>query len=457
MENELTANITNTQTADNELHSAKWDYEEALANRKRYLSPVLATFQSYEMPLLLQRGQGQYLWDSAGRRYLDCIAQNLCISVGYNHPVVTAQMYRQMQELQHCTTMWMHPGPGLLAKEIVNKLPSDGDWVVHFVNSGSEAIDLATMLARLYTGNTEILALRHSYHGLQFSAMAATGIAGCHQPIAAAPGFIHVSNPDQYRGIYGSGVDDYLAELKATISSSTSGPVAGMLFEPIQGYGGVIPLRPDYVEQAAKIVRASGGVMIADEVQAGIARTGEHFWGFEQYGFTPDIVVMAKGLGNGFPIAAVATHREIAETMAHRKFFNTYGANPVGSAAGRAVLATIESEGLQENAASIGQQMKEMLEGLKTEHEIIGDVRGRGLLQGIEIVSNRERKIPAANAAARLAEELRERGVIVGRSGADGNVLRVAPPLCISSQDVELFHDAFEPALKAAGKENWGE
>ncbi len=434
-------------TTNGESPGVTWDYDETLDHRNRYLTPALATFQAYEKPLLLARGRRQYLWDGAGRKYLDCIAQNLCISVGYCHPLVTEAVKRQLDELQHCTTMWMHPAPGLLGKALVERLPSDGDWVLHFVNSGSEAIDLALLLSRLYTRNHEVVALRRAYHGLHFGAMSATGIARCHQPVPAAPGVLHVSVPDQYRGAYGPGVDDYVNELGATLESSTAGGVAGMLFEPIQGFGGVIPLPAEYVQRAERSIRAAGGVLIADEVQTGFGRTGEHFWGFERLGVTPDIVVMSKGLGNGFPIAAVAARREIAAAMTERKFFNTYGSNPMACAAASAVLVAIEQEGLQENARRIGASLVELLRELQGRHECIGDVRGRGLLIGVDIVADRETREPAPQLAAQLSERMRERGVILSKSGAYENVLRIAPPLCIGQEDVGAFGEAVTSAF----------
>lgn len=432
-----------------ELEPLPWDYETVLEQRQTYLSPALGTFQAYEKPLLLKRGKGQYLWDASGRRYLDCIGQNLCISVGYSHPLVIEAVKQQIDELQHCTTMWMHPAPGALAKELLEYMPQDGEWVVHFVNSGSEAIDLALLMARVYTGNPDVLTLRQAYHGLHFGAMTATGLAICHQPVVSAPGILHVSNPDQYRGIYGPGIDPYVAEVQATIESSTSGAVAGFLFEPVQGFGGVLPLPSGYVERVGEIVRNAGGVLIVDEVQTGFARTGEHFWGYEAYDVVPDIVVMAKGIGNGFPLAAVVSRREIAEAMTHRKFFNTYGSNPVSCAAGRAVLAAIKGENLQENARTVGARMLEILKDLQQQHEIIGDVRGRGLMMGVELVADRETKEPAPAVAAQVNELIRENGVILSKSGAFGNVLRICPPLCISEGDAEPFGEALRSAFTA--------
>ncbi len=251
------------------------------ASRERYLSPSLASFTAFERPLLLARGEGQYVWDADGKRHLDCLAQNLCISVGYAHARVTAAVHEQMRELQHVTTMYYHPLPGQFAEELIATLPTGHDWVAHFVNSGAEAIDLAVLVARAYTRNFDMLTLRNSYHGMHFGAMAASGLALCHQPVPQAPGYVHVHNPDQYRGAYGPGIDPYLDDLRRVIDSSTSGVVAGLIVEPIQGYGGVIPMPEGYLRRAAERIHSVGGLLIADEVQTGFARTGERFWGFE--------------------------------------------------------------------------------------------------------------------------------------------------------------------------------
>ncbi len=424
-----------------------WDYDSTAARRERFLSPSLKTFTTFETPLLLKRGQGQYLWDHRGKRYLDCLAQNLCISVGYNHPRVNEAVLAQMHQLQHVTTMYYHPLPGLFAEKLVATLPGDHDWVVHFVNSGAEAVDLAVLAARTFTGNFEMLALRNSYHGMHFGAMAASGLSLCHQPVAGAPGYVHVHNPDHYRGAYADRTDDYVDDIRRVIDSSTSGAVAGIMIEPIQGYGGVIPMPSGYLRRAAQAARDAGGLFICDEVQTGFGRTGTSWWAFEQDQVVPDIIVMSKGIGNGFPIAAVVLRRDVAQSMANRKFFNTYGSNPVACAAGRAVLQAIEEDDLVANAREVGAIFGQVLERTADRHPIVGSVRGRGLLLGIELVQDRRSRAPAEDQAARVQEQLREQGVIVGRTGQYRNVLRVNPPLCVTRADAALFGDALETAL----------
>ena len=425
-----------------------WDYARTAARRDRFLAPSLRTFTAFERPLLLARGKGAHVWDADGKRYLDCLAQNLCISVGYDHPRVNAAIESQMRAIQHVTTMYYHPGPAQFAEELVATFPAGHDWVVHPVNSGAEAVDLAVLVARLHTGNFDVLALRNSYHGLHFGAMTASGLALCRQPIAGAPGYVHAHNPDLYRGAYGDRVDGYLDDLRRVIDSSTSGAVAGMLVEPIQGYGGVIPMPPGYLRHAAEIVRAAGGLLVVDEVQTGFGRTGETYWCFEQDGVVPDAVVLSKGIGNGFPLAALVVSRDVAESMARRKFFNTYGANPMACAAGRAVLRVIADEGMQRNALEVGTLFGRALERAAT-HPRVGQVRGRGLMRGIEFVRDRATREPDDGSAARVQEGLRERGVIVGRSGQYRNVLRINPPMCVTADDAAFFGNALDAAVGA--------
>lgn len=425
-----------------------WDYEVTLGRRHQFMSPSLRTFVAFQKPIVLKKGEMQYVWDEKGKKYLDCLAQNLSISVGHCHPLVNREVRRQIDDLVHCTTMYYHPVPAHLAEELVAKMPSNEDWVVHFVNSGSEATDLALLMVRLYTGNFEVIALRNSFHGLHFASMSLTGISACRHAVPPSPGILHVHNPDQYRGMHGATVSPYVKEIDALISSSTSGNIAGFIAEPIQGYGGVLPLPPGYLQGAFECVRAAGGLCIIDEVQTGFARTGTHFWGFEAHGVTPDVVVLGKGIGNGYPLAAVVARREVAEAMAKKKFFNTYGSNPVACAAGRAVLRSIEEDGLQQNAAKMGTLLMEKLDNVKTNHDVVGDVRGRGLMVGVELVKDRLTKEPAPDKAAQVAEMAKEDGLIVGRGGTFGNVLRINPPLCIQEGDIQFISDVLNESCR---------
>jgi len=242
-------------------------YDAVVDMRYTFMSPSLKTFQAYTRPVVLKKGAGQYLWDVDDKKYVDLMAQNLCISVGYNHPLVTREATKQIEQLGHCTTMYFNPVPAHFAKELTARMPAGKDWVAHFVNSGAEAIDLAQLMARLYTGNFELLALRNAYHGLHFSAMSLTGIQSCHHAVPVSSGILHVHNPDQYRGMHGATIDPYVEEIDAVINSSTPGRVAGFIAEPIQGYGGVIPLPDGYLAAAFERVRGDVVVTLDADLQ----------------------------------------------------------------------------------------------------------------------------------------------------------------------------------------------
>lgn len=429
-------------------------YDTIVDKRRAFLSPSLQTFQAYSRPLVLQRGDSQYLWDVDGKKYLDLMAQNLCISVGYNHPLITSEVKKQIEQMAHCTTMYFQAAPAHLAEELVSRLPGGVDWVAHFVNSGSEAIDLAVLMARLFTGNFEIIALRNCYHGLQLGPMFITGIQSCRQPLPSAHGVVHVPNPDAYRGVFGAVVQPYVGEIDNAIRSSTPGKIAGFIAEPIQGFGGVMPLLPGYLAEAFNRTRAAGGVCIVDEVQTGFTRTGSDYWGFQSQGVLPDIIVMGKGIGNGFPLSAVVARREIAEAMTGKKFFNTYGCNPVSCAAGRAVLRAVDDDCTQENAKTLGDYLRLQLMGLKSRYALVGDVRGCGLMIGVELVKDRATQTPADEAAGIVAEHARENGLIIGKGGVFGNVLRINPPLCIEKLDIDFAVDVLDQGLKSATRSN---
>ncbi len=421
-----------------------WNTEAVVARRDKYYSASQRKFVPYETPLIFQRGEGQYLWDEAGRKYIDLLGMNVCISVGHAHPEVVRAVQEQIAQLTHCTTMFYHPVPAQYAEELVATMPSGQDWVVHFTNSGAEAIDLALMMARTRTGNQDVLALRNSYHGATYGAQSVNGIASFRHPVGLPGGVAFVAEPNQYRGIFGQGVTPYLDEVERTICASTSGRLAALVIEPVQGYGGIVPMPHGYISGAAERVRAAGGLCIIDEVQSGVGRTGDHFWAFEGHDVVPDIVVMAKGIGNGIPLAAVVARREVAEPMADKFLFHTYGANPTACAAGRAVLRAMRDQKLQENARIVGAELKARLVELQTKYEAIGDVRGQGLMLAIELVKDRATKEPDPEITARLFEETRWQGIVPSKSGPHRSVLRMVPPLCLSIEDVDRVAEGFE-------------
>ena len=425
-----------------------WQTDAIVSRREKYYAASQRAFVPYRTPLIFKRGQDQYLWDEKGNQYLDCLSQNLCVSIGYNNPAVTAAVQYQAEQIQHCTTMFFHPVPAHFAEELTSKMPASEDWVVHFMNSGAEAIDFALLLARSHTGNNDIISLANSYHGATFGAQSVTGISNFRHNVSLLNGIQFTSNPDQYRGIHGQGVQPYLDDLERSIHYATSGQIAGFFVEPVQGYGGIVPLPKGYVSGAFERVRAAGGICIVDEVQSGFGRTGEDYWSFTSHDVVPDVVVMAKGIGNGYPLAAVVAKREIAEAMANKFYFNTYGANPVSCSAGRAVLKVIDQCGLIDNARQVGAAMLDVLRKMYDKYDIIGDVRGRGLMMAAELVKDRNTKQPAVDEMHQLFQLTREHGLVASKSGAHKNVLRICPPLCIQMEDVAFFEQAISNSFE---------
>ena len=426
--------------------------EEVIALRQRYVNPAIFTL--YGEPLMIVEGHMQYLFDETGRRYLDLFGGIVTVSCGHCHPEIASRVAQQVETLQHATTIYLHPNFPLLAKRIAEKMPEGLD-VTYFMNSGSEADDMAITMARLYTGNTDVIALRNGYHGGSGIAQSMTSHHTWQYPAVRGAYIHHAVCPDPYRSQY-SGSPEHIAEqsaedIRQLIRFSTPGRVAAFIAEPIQGVGGVTHGAPNYLKLAYDVIRAHGGLCIADEVQTGFGRTGEHFWGFQNFGVVPDIVTMAKGIGNGAPLAALTTRSEIAEALTQRIHFNTYGGNPVSMAAGLAVMDVIEKDGLQEKSRVNGARFKKGLQELATRHHLIGDVRGMGLMMGVELVRDRETKEPAKSETAQVLEELRQRDVLIGKGGLDGNVLRIKPPMCISPADIDYALEAMEEAFAAVG------
>jgi len=424
--------------------------EEVLALRKQYLNPGI--FLYYKRPLMLVEGSMQYVWDETGKRYLDGLGGIVTVSVGHCHPHVVEAARRQNETLQHSTTIYLHPNIARFAEKLASTLPGDLK-ACYFVNSGSEANDLALLMARACTGNFDVVALRNGYHGGNASTMGLTAHSTWKFNVPNGFGVHHAVAPDPYRGAYGRQDPEagrkYAADVKQLIDYATSGKVAGFIAESIQGVGGVVVFPDGYLKHVYEHVRAAGGVCIADEVQAGFGRTGTHFWGFETQGVVPDIVTMAKGIGNGCPLAAVVTTPKIASVLAQRIHFNTFGGNPVASAMGLAVLEVIEKEKLQENARRLGARILAGLEKLKAKHAIIGDVRGKGLMLGIELVKDRSTKEPAKAECAQVVETARDLGLLLGKGGLWGQTIRFAPPMCINEADADFLVAVLDEAFSS--------
>ena len=416
---------------------------DILAKRKAYLSPSL--FHFYNKPLNIVDGKMQYLFDESGRRYLDAFGGIATVCCGHCHPDVVKSITNQINRIQHTTVVYLNHAIADFAEALASKMP-DNLKVVFFTNSGTEANELAMMIARLYTGCNDIISLRNAYHGNAAGTMGATAQSNWKFNVVQT-GVHHALNPDPYRGVFGSDGEKYAKDVQELIDFGTSGHVAGFISEAIQGVGGIIELAPNYLPAVYASIKKAGGLCIADEVQSGFGRTGSHFWGFETQGVVPDIVTMAKGIGNGIPLGAVVTTPEVAEVLTRRSYFNTFGGNPVCTAAGLAVLNVIEKEKLQNNAFVVGSHLKERLTALKDKYEIIGDVRGRGMMLGVELVSDRQLKTPAKAETLRVMEQMKELGVLIGKGGFHGNVFRITPPLCFTKDDADYLVDALDYTL----------
>jgi 4-aminobutyrate aminotransferase-like enzyme len=420
---------------------------DAAEKHRRYLFPCATTY--YEEPLTLVRGQGTRVWDEKGREYLDCFGGVLTVSVGHCHPEVTEAIVRQAQTLVHCSTLYATPALSDLAEALAEVLPGDLNRLF-LTSSGTEADETAVLLARIFTGQSEVLVLRYGYSGRTMMALAAAGQAPWKQTGPQVAGFVHALAPYCYRCplklTYPSCDVACAKDVDELIQTATAGKVAGVMAEVIIGSGGFIVPPKEYFQIVADSVRRAGGLFIADEVQTGWGRTGKMF-GIEHYGVTPDIMTFAKGMANGSPIGCTATTDRIASALRPLSFA-TFGGNPVTSAAALATLRVIQKQRLADNARAQGERLNGALRELQRKHKGIGDVRGLGLMQGMELVG--ENKTPDVALAGRILEGTRRRGVLIGKGGLWGNVLRIAPPLTIASGEIDTLVQALDGALGEA-------
>lgn len=422
--------------------------DEVLALRQQYVSPGVITY--YKDPMMIVEGHMQYVFDETGKRYLDAFAGIVTISVGHCHPSVTAKVQDQVGRLQHTTTIYLHPAIAQFAEKLAEKMPEGLDRT-YFTNSGSEANELAILSAREHTGNAHVIAVRNGYHGGTSAAMSLTAHGTWKFKSNPEASVKHTHAGYCYRcplGLeYPSCNVKCAHDLKDVIEYETPGEVACFIGEPIQGVGGAVTPPPEYFPIVYDIVREHGGICIADEVQGGFGRTGTHYWAHQNWDVNPDMVVMAKGIGNGAPLGAMTTRADISEALTNRIHFNTFGGNPVSMIQGMATLEVIDAEGIQENARVVGGHLKDGLLELQEKHSLIGDVRGMGLMLGVELVSDRETKDPASAETAQILEQAKVRGLLLGKGGLHGNTLRIKPPMCITKDDANFMIECLDQIL----------
>jgi alanine-glyoxylate transaminase/(R)-3-amino-2-methylpropionate-pyruvate transaminase len=421
-----------------------------LALRRQYLTPGLITY--YKDPLLVVEGHMQYLWDESGKQYLDGFAGIVSVSVGHCHPYVVEKVREQTGKLQHTTTIYLHPTIALMGKKLAEHMTPDSELTVsYFSSSGSEANELALLSAREFTGNSELISLRNGYHGGTQATMGLTAHGTWKFKSNSGINVKYATPGYCYRCPYGLEYPSCevrcARDIENLIRYETCGEVACFIAEPIQGVGGAVTPPPEYFQIAYEIVRRHGGLCIADEVQTGFGRTGAKFWGFQNWGVTPDVVTMAKGIGNGAPLGACVTRPEIAAVMKNRLHFNTFGGNPVSMTQGLATLEVIDRENIQQNALRVGTHLKNRLLEVQKRQPLVGEVRGMGLMLGVELVRDRRTKEPANAEAAEVLELCKERGLLLGKGGLFGNTLRIKPPMCVTKDDADFLADCLDEVL----------
>jgi 4-aminobutyrate aminotransferase len=423
--------------------------DEILKKHKQYLFPSI--FNYYAEPLVTDHASMQYLWDAEGKKYLDFFGGIVTISVGHANPRVTSKIKAQVDKLQHASTVFPNEAVVALAEKIAQITPG-GITQSFFTNSGTEANETAIQLARIHTGHYEVVALRHGYSGRSQLAQALTGHNTWRKSLPGAHGVVHALNAYCYRcplgKTYPSCEVACAKDVEAVIQTTTSGQIAAFIAEPIQGVGGFVTPPQEYFKIVFKIVKDYGGLFIADEVQTGWGRTGKRWFGIEQWEVTPDIITAAKGMANGVPVGGTFTRPDIAASFKGLQI-STFGGNPVTSVAAKATIDLIEEDRLMDNAFTVGEYFRRGLEDLRQKYELIGDVRGMGLMQAIEFVKDRNSKEPAPQETGQFMEECRKRGLLIGKGGLFGNVVRMSPPLNIAKSDVDEAIRVMDEALMA--------
>ncbi|MDQ1336406.1 MAG: 4-aminobutyrate aminotransferase [Thermodesulfobacteriota bacterium] len=419
-----------------------------LADYSQYIFPAITPFYD-DHPLIVDRAKGSTLWDTEGNGYLDFFGGVLTISVGHCNREVTDRTIAQMRKVQHTSTLYVNEAMVRVARKIADLTPGRLQKCL-FTNSGSEANETAIMAARMYTGNSDVVTLRHAYAGRTMTTMSLTGHGAWRLGGVFDSHIRHVRNPYIYRAPVGLNekglIDLCVQDLEETLATTTNGRIAAFMAEPIQGVGGFIVMPRDYFKRILPVVREAGGVFICDEVQTGWGRTGKYFCGIDHWGVTPDIMTFAKGTANGSPIGCTIATPEIADAVKGLTFA-TFGGNPVTMIAALATIEYIEKHHLPENADIQGQLLRDRLTILQKKYSFVGDTRGMGLMQAMEIVEPGPDKRPDPTRTIALIDAARRHGLLVGKGGLYGNVIRIAPPLTINREEMEDGCDRLSNAL----------
>ena len=412
---------------------------EVRARHKEFLFPCVANY--YEEPLVLTRGKGAMVADAEGREYLDFFGGILTLGLGHCHDEVVSRVQQQIAQLGHTSTLYQTENMVNVAERLAKITPGRLKKSF-FTSSGTEANETAILLAKIFTGKQEIIALRHGYSGRSLTALSLTGHAPWRLIPTQVAGIKHALSPYCYRCPFGlehnDGACGYkcATDIEDLIRTETSGQPAAFIAEPIQGVGGFITPPKGYFEVAVGIVRKYGGLFICDEVQTGFGRTGDHWCGISHWGVEPDIMTFAKSIANGFPVGATIATAEVADAFTGLTI-STFGGSPITMSATEATLDVMEREDTPKRSAARGQQLRDHLLALKDKYPVMGDVRGMGLMQGVELVEDRKTKEPAPKRAAKLLEAAKKHGLLVGKGGLYGNVLRIAPSMLISAAEVD--------------------
>jgi 4-aminobutyrate aminotransferase len=425
---------------------------DTVRKHKEYLFPAVSMY--YKEPIAITRGEGPWVWDEEGRKYLDGFGGVLTVSVGHSNPKVVEAIVNQVKQLTHTSTLYANKPQSDLAEKLASIAPGNLKKTF-FTSSGTEANETAVAAARTFTGRIPLVVLRHSYSGRSAQTLAMCGQSNWKKPPNLMPGVHHAHAPYCYRCPFNLQYPECglrcAEDIEELILTETGGEIAAFFAETVIGAGGFIVPPPGYFEKAAGIARKYGGLFISDEVQAAWGRTGDHMFGISHWKVTPDVLTSAKGMGNGTPIGLTIATPEVADKYPGITFA-TFGGNPVSCAAAHATIKVIEDNNLVKNCAVVGKHLGERFAQLKEKHPIVGDARGLGMMQALELVKDRKTKEPNPQATNAVFEETKKRGVLIGKGGVYGNVIRTGMMLNSTKEEADMLADAIDAGLAMAGK-----